>query len=114
MARDRLRSTNEDMVDMKRKLESVMSIHDQQRDDTRKIRAQLQDQSEELTRTLDEVTNQGKHLAEARSLLIERDLELRDAREKIARQTQALDQFKEVAGEKIRSLQVELARIKQQ
>ncbi|MCB8949023.1 MAG: hypothetical protein H6653_13500, partial [Ardenticatenaceae bacterium] len=71
----------------------------------------------ELNRFLSQTTAQGQHLAEIQARLVERELQLKQAVEKInaarsmiEKQNQAIKQIQQKAGERIRALQMQLVK----
>lgn len=80
----------------------------------RRSKLQLEATDKELKRYLQEIDRQGQQLAEARNLLIHRDLSLEKAQTKIAKQAQTIADFKQLGGERIKGLQIELNRTKKQ
>lgn len=91
---------------------SMSLLQEEQRrmqDAARRSQLQLTTLEEELKHYLHEIDRQGKELAEARSLLSERDLALQETQVKMKRHVEALTEFKQVAGDRIKELQAELS-----
>lgn len=87
----------------------------------RESQIQLEASEAELQQYLQETKSQGEHLAEIHAQLVERDLQLKkalaqikQAKAMIDKQNQALKHIKEVTTERIRALQAENTRLKQQ
>jgi cytoskeletal protein CcmA (bactofilin family)/uncharacterized coiled-coil DUF342 family protein len=85
----------------------------------RESQLQLSATENEVNRYLQETKSQGERLAEIHARLVEREIQLKQiagqlkqAREMIEKQNQAIKQMKEMAGEKIRALQAENVRLK--
>ncbi|MCB8989457.1 MAG: polymer-forming cytoskeletal protein [Ardenticatenaceae bacterium] len=97
-----------------RALASLQDEREEMQEAVRHGRLQLEAHEAELERYLQEVHKQGKYLAEARNLLIDRDLALKKAQTKINKQAETIAEFKQVAGERIKQLQIDLGRTKQQ
>ena len=78
---------------------------------------QLEASEIELNRYLNQATTQGQHLAEIQARLVERELQLKQAVDKIKvsrsmieKQNQAIKQIQQKAGERIRTLQSKLVK----
>lgn len=87
----------------------------------RESQIQLEASEVELQQYFQETKTQGERLAEIHAQLVERDLQLKkamaqikQAKTMIEKQNQALKQIKEVTSERIRALQAENTRLKQQ
>jgi len=97
-----------------RTLTSLQDERGEMHETLRRHRLQMEAHEAELERYLQEVHKQGKYLAEARNLLIERDLTLKKAQAKMNKQAETITEFKQLAGERIKQLQTELAHTRQQ
>ncbi len=87
----------------------------------RETKAQLDAYEVELQRYEEATNNQGKELAEIRVTLVERDLQLKQAKTNlkkakamIDKQNQFIKQMKEVTGKRIQTLQAQVAQLKSQ
>ena len=87
----------------------------------RETKAQLDAYEVEIERFEKATQNQGSHLAEIQSTLVERELQLKKARANlqkakgmIDKQNEFIKHMKKVTGERIRSLQAQVAQLKQQ
>ncbi len=106
-ARDLLQKRGEMLARLQQKQQQMEEI-------ARRAENQLNGYEQELAHYLKEIQRQGRQLAEARSLLSERDLALKQAEARIANQAETLSEFKQLAGKRIQSLQAELTHTKQQ
>ncbi len=106
-ARALLQKRDETLARLQRKQQELEEI-------VRRNQTQLNGYEKELAHYLHEIQRQGQQLAEARSLLGKRDLALKQAETTITTQAETLAEFKQLAGERIKSLQVELAHTRQQ
>lgn len=86
----------------------------QLREEARRFQLQLEAHEQELSRYLDEIKKQSSRLAEVHATLVDRDIELQELKEAYANQSQTLQQFKQVAGDRIKRLQVDLTKTKRQ
>lgn len=75
----------------------------------RQKQLQIEASETELQRHLQETAVQGQRLAENHAMLIERELQLHQAQQTIAKQQQVLKQMKQVTAEKITRLEAALA-----
>lgn len=87
----------------------------------RETKAQLDAYEVELQRFEEATHKQGQHLAEIQTTLVERDIQLKQARENlkkakamIDKQNQFIKQMKEVTGKRIQTLQAQIAQLKGQ
>lgn len=80
----------------------------------RQAQIQIEGYEVELARHLEETRQQGQHLAEARTLLAERDLMMRQAMTRINQQEQAMTELKQAAAQRIQQLQTQLRQAQQQ
>ena len=75
-------------------------------------RSQLDASEKDLARYLTETEQQGKRLAEIQAALIEREIELQETRQIVAKQQKFIKQMQEVTKAKIQDLQMQLAQSK--
>jgi chromosome segregation ATPase len=90
-------------------VETLQTKLDEAEATIRKKQLQLEASEAELQRHLQETAVQGQRLAENHALLIERELQLQQAQQTIAKQQQFIKQMKQVTAEKITRLETALA-----
>ena len=79
------------------------------KDELRQKQLQLEASEADLQNHLRETAQQGQQLAEIRSVLIERELQIEQLRETVNKQQQFIKQMKQVTTDKINSLETALA-----
>ncbi|MCI0394713.1 MAG: polymer-forming cytoskeletal protein [Chloroflexi bacterium] len=83
------------------------------RESLRQRQLQLEAYEAEVEFLHQEMEGQSKRLADIQAMLVEREIELGRLRETGAKQTQQLESFKKIAGQRIQALETELAQTKQ-
>ena len=100
------------------KLDELRQQAKQERDELREqlllSQSEVDTLEAEIQQYQREFQSQGQRLAEIQSTLIERDLELEAAQNQLAKRAQTIQQIKQLAGDRIKSLQTELAANKRQ
>jgi chromosome segregation ATPase len=96
-----------------RQTENFTAKQRQIESELRQKRAQLEASEEDLHRHLQETAAQGRRLAESQATLIEREIQLQQAQQTLAKQQQLIKQIKQVAGQKISELEAALAKAQQ-
>jgi chromosome segregation ATPase len=71
-------------------------------------RSQLEASEKELAYYLNETSNQGARLAEFQAMLVERDVQLQEAKQTIAKQQKFINQMQQVTKKRLRDLQEQL------
>jgi chromosome segregation ATPase len=110
----------EKLRDLQQELQTLKQQREQQEKQTaqekenlkqsvRAQRAQLDASEKDLARYLTETEQQGKRLAEIQAALIEREIELQETRQIVAKQQKFIKQMQEVTKAKIQDLQTQLA-----
>jgi chromosome segregation ATPase/cytoskeletal protein CcmA (bactofilin family) len=72
-------------------------------------RSQLEASEKELAHYLKETTDQGKRLAEIQATLVERDIQLQETKQVVAKQQKFIKQMQQVTKKRLRELQEQLA-----
>lgn len=110
----------EKLRELQQELQTLKQQRDQQEKQTaqekenlkqslRAQRSQLDASEKDLARYLTETEQQGKRLAEIQAALIEREIELQETRQIVAKQQKFIKQMQEVTKTKIQDLQTQLA-----
>ncbi len=89
--------------------EQTKLVLEELKDKNRLQRTQLEANEKELNHYLDETAHQGTRLAEIQATLVDRDIELQETKQLVAKQQQFIKQMQQATKKRIQELQEQLA-----
>ncbi len=94
---------------IKEQEEQTQRMLEEHKDEIRLQRTQLEASEKELSQYLDETSKQGSRLAEMQATLVERDIELQETKQLVAKQQRFIKQLQQATKKRIQELQTQLA-----